>query len=162
MDWLASMDFRCRHHRHHRHLQNSIYSSRHCPLTDHVSELFTPSTHWRHDTNTETETDTQYGWTQYIYRQTCEHTVRFLTFSSSLIVAGDTSECRRSSGLRGGANPKPLPVDSCWLEPNLTSECRRCNASMTGTSNIDSVESCGMHTRDAIFRRHTLHRHVSF
>lgn len=102
------------------------------------------------------------GWTQYIYIDRHANTVRHLTFSSSLIVAGDTSECLRSSGLRGGANPKPLPVDSCWLEPNLTSECRRCNASMTGTSNIDSVESCGMHTRDAIFRRHTLHRHVSF
>lgn len=45
-----------------------------------------------------------------------------ITFSNSFNEAGDTSECRLSSGLRGGASPKPLPVDNCTLEPNLTSE----------------------------------------
>lgn len=81
-----------------------------------------------------------------------------LTFSNSLIDAGETSEWRRSSGLRGGAKPL-LPHDNCWLEPNFTSECLRWMASMTGTSSNESVESCGKQTREAIFRLQTLQRH---
>lgn len=81
-----------------------------------------------------------------------------ITFSNSRNDAGDTSECLRSSGLRGGAKPL-LPLDNCWLEPSLTSECRRWMASITGTSSSESVESCGKHTRDAIFLLHTLQRH---
>lgn len=82
------------------------------------------------------------------------------SFSSSLSEAGDTSECRLSSGLRGGASEIPLPGPSVVVDPSLASEWRRTSASRMGTSSMESVESCGMQTRDAIFLRHTLHRQV--
>jgi len=53
-----------------------------------------------------------------------------------------------------------LGASVCVLLPSLASEWRRCSASSTGTSSMESVESCGMHTREAIFRRHTLQRHM--
>lgn len=84
-----------------------------------------------------------------------------LTRSSSLSDAGETSEWRRSSGLRGGASAAPLLGASvCVLLPSLASEWRRCSASSTGTSSVESVESCGMQTREAILRRQTLQRHM--
>lgn len=46
-----------------------------------------------------------------------------LTRSSSLSDAGETSEWRRSSGLRGGASAAPLLGASvCVLLPSLASE----------------------------------------
>lgn len=69
-----------------------------------------------------------------------------LTFSMSFSVAGDTSECRRSSGDRGGASPDPSDPfpDPAFPEfrPIFTSECRRCSVSAMGTSNKLSVEFC--------------------
>jgi len=68
------------------------------------------------------------------------------TFSMSFSVAGDTSECRRSSGDRGGASPEPSDPfpDPAFpeLRPIFTSECRRCSVSAMGTSNRLSVEFC--------------------
>lgn len=64
----------------------------------------------------------------------------------SFNVAGDTSECLRSSGDRGGARPDPsdpFPVPALpEFRPIFTSECRRCNVSAIGTSNRLSVEFC--------------------
>ena len=84
-----------------------------------------------------------------------------LTFSSSFRLAGDTSECLLSSGLLGGANPEPRFM--IWLplwQPSLASLCLLCRASRTGTSSKESVDSCVTigWSRDASFRRHTLHR----
>lgn len=59
-----------------------------------------------------------------LYKCTKRMALIKITFSNSRNDAGDTSECLRSSGLRGGAKPL-LPLDNCWLEPSLTSECRR-------------------------------------
>lgn len=86
-----------------------------------------------------------------------------LTFSSSLRLAGETSECLRKSGLRGGA--RPLPKPPLWLIPwqlSFASLWRLCNASSTGTSSNESVDSwvtigCPL---EANFRRHTLQRHA--
>lgn len=83
-----------------------------------------------------------------------------LTFSSSFKLAGDTSECLLSSGLLGGANPEPRPP--IWLplwQPSLASLCLLWRASRTGTSSNESVDSCVTigWSRDASFRRHTLH-----
>lgn len=68
------------------------------------------------------------------------------TFSMSFKVAGDTSECRLSSGDRGGARPipnAPFPVPALpEFRPIFTSECRRCSVSAIGTSNKLSVEFC--------------------
>lgn len=50
--------------------------------------------------------------------------MELLTRSSSFNDAGDTSECRLSSGLRGGANAE-LPfvgANVCVLDPSLASE----------------------------------------
>lgn len=83
-----------------------------------------------------------------------------LTFSSSLRLAGDTSECLRISGLRGGANP--LPSAPIWLPvgPSRASLCRLWSASRIGTSSSESVDSCVTigWSLEAIFRRQTLHR----
>lgn len=91
-----------------------------------------------------------------------------LTFSMSLSVAGDTSECRRSSGDRGGANPEPrdpLPDPALpEFRPIFTSECRRCSVSTTGTSSRLSVEFCvstGCRIDElCCFRRQMLQHHV--
>lgn len=85
-----------------------------------------------------------------------------LTFSSSFSEAGDTSECRRSSGERGGARPWLAGWAPELAEPILTSEWRRCRASSTGTSRRESVEFWEITgwARDWSFRRQMLHRHV--
>jgi len=83
-----------------------------------------------------------------------------LTFSSSLRLAGETSECLRISGLRGGASP--LPSAPIWLPvgPSRASLCLLCSASRIGTSSSESVDSCVTigWSLEAIFRRQTLHR----
>lgn len=83
----------------------------------------------------------------------------FLSFSSSRSDAGETSEWRLSSGERGGASPTPETLFAVVVF-NLTSECRRCKASKTGTSKLESVESWGMHILEDIFLRQTLQRQV--
>lgn len=78
-----------------------------------------------------------------------------ITFSNSFKDAGDTSECLRSSGERGGASAVVLPP-----LPRRASECRLCSASSTGTSRRESVLSCAAGgSRGAALRRHTEHRH---
>lgn len=79
------------------------------------------------------------------------------TFSSSLSEAGETSECRLSSGLLGGAKPAGV------LTPSFTSEWRLARVSAIGTSRRESVEPWGTWAaaRDANFLRHTEHRQSS-
>lgn len=95
-------------------------------------------------------------------------TIVSFTFSMSLSVAGDTSECLLSSGDRGGAKPDPSDPfpDPALPEflPIFTSECRRCSVSAMGTSNKLSVEFCVITgcKIDVLccFRRQILQHHV--
>lgn len=98
----------------------------------------------------------------------CNSTIKckgkiLITFSSSLRLAGDTSECLRTSGLLGGANALPRPT-ACTVpwQFNLASLCLLVRASISGISSIESVDSCAIigWPRDANRRRQTLQLHV--